>query len=69
MHGPMNIKKNMYFQWHFSCILHYISICLMDRFIVWYLLPCSTSAESDSNFPGNKETENVSRMIISVSES
>jgi hypothetical protein len=38
----------------------------MDRFIVWYLLPCSTSVESDSNFPGNKETENVSRMIISV---
>jgi hypothetical protein len=38
----------------------------MDRFIVRYILPCSTSAESDSNWPGNKETENVSRMIISV---
>jgi len=42
-----------------SCILHYVSICLMDRFIVRYLLPCSTSTESDSNWPGNKETENV----------
>jgi hypothetical protein len=38
----------------------------MGRFIVQYLSPCSTNAESDSNWPGNKETEKVLRMIISV---